>query len=81
MKTAKPPKKRKIKIEIDYETGEIIDVKGHDPNPISEKKLTQAEIDQLLLGKHTYIGQLVFTHSSPGCVTYILGGWAVQICY
>jgi hypothetical protein len=81
MKTAKPPKKRKIKIEIDYETGEVIDVKGLDPNPISEKELTQAEINQLLQGEHTDIGQLVFTHSSPGCVTYILGGRAVQICY
>ena len=81
MKTAKPPKKRKIKFEIDFETGEVVDVKGHDPNPISEKELNQAEIDQLLQGEYKDIGKIVHTHSSPGCVTYILGGYAVQICY
>ena len=81
MTKAKHPKKRKIRIEIDFETGEISKIKAHSPNPISEKRLNQAEIDQLLADQHTYIGKLVFTHSSPGCVTYILGGHAVQICY
>jgi hypothetical protein len=81
MTTDKPPKKRKIKIEIDFENGEIAGVEAHSPGAISEKQLTQTEIDQLLLGPYTLIGQLLFTHSSPGCVTYILGGFAVTICY
>ncbi len=78
---SKNPKKRWIRFEIDYETGEVLKVKAHSPNPISEKQLTQAEIDRLLADQHTYIGKIVFTHSSPGCVTYILGGHAVKICY
>jgi len=76
-----PQKKKWIKMRIDFETGEIDEVKGHDSNPISVKKLTQEEIDQLLQGPYQYIGKLLYTHSSPGCVTYILGGWAVKICY
>jgi hypothetical protein len=78
---SKQPKKRWIRFEIDYETGEVLKVKAHSPNPISEKELTQAEIDQLLADQYTYVGKLVFTHSSPGCVTYILGGNAVKVCY
>ena len=75
------PKKKWIKIRIDFESGEVLDVKSHDPGPIKEKKLTQEELDELLQGPYQYIGKLVHTHQSPGCVTYILGGWAVKICY
>jgi hypothetical protein len=81
MKTAKPPKKRKIRIEIDFENGDIAKVNPHSPGHISRTELTPTEINELLQGPHRFIGQLVHTHSSPGCVTYILGGRAVQICY
>ena len=80
MTSSKGPKKKWIKIRIDFETGQVDEVKAHDPGG-SEKELTQQELDDLLQGPHQYIGKLVHTHSSPGCVTYILGGWAVQICY
>jgi hypothetical protein len=76
----KPKKSKWIKIRIDFESGEIEDVKAHDPGG-SEQQLTQEELDQLLQGPHQYIGKLVHTHSSPGCVTYILGGWARKICF
>ena len=81
MTNSKKPKKSKwIKIRIDFESGEVEEVKTHDPGG-SEKQLNQQEIDELLQGSHQYIGKLVHTHSSPGCVTYILGGWARKICY
>ena len=80
MTNSKGPKKKWIKIRIDFESGEVLDVKTHDTGG-SEKQLTQQEINDLLIGPHQYIGKLVHTHQSPGCVTYILGGWAVQICY
>jgi hypothetical protein len=79
--TTPKTRKRKIRIEIDFENGDIAKVKAHSQGPISRTKLNQTEIDKLLQGPHTEIGKLVHTHSSPGCVTYILGGRAVQICY
>jgi len=81
MPTDKQPKKRKIRIEIDFENGIIAKVNPHSPGHISRTELTPTEINELLQGPHRFIGQLVHTHSSPGCVTYILGGRAVQICY
>jgi hypothetical protein len=74
-------KTKYFKIKIDFETGLVAKIKSENPDTNPAKKLTQAEIDDLLQGPHTVIGQLVFTHSSPGCVTYILGGHAVKICY
>ncbi len=74
-------RKRKIRIEIDFENGDIAKVKAHSPGSISRTKLTPTEIDDLLEGPHRFIGHLVHTHSSPGCVTYILGGHAVKICW
>ncbi len=81
MTNSKGPNKKWIKIRIDFESGQVDEVKAHDPGSISEKELTQEEIDQLLLGPYQYIGKLLYTHSSPGCVTYILGGRAIKICY
>jgi len=80
MTNSKNPKKKWIKIRIDFESGEVDKVKAHDPGG-SEKELTQQELDDLLQGPYQYIGKLLFTHSSPGCVTYIIGGWAIKICY
>ena len=81
MPTDKQPKKRKIRIEIDFENGKIAKVNPHSPGHISRTKLTPTEINELLQDPHRFIGQIVHTHSSPGCVTYILGGDAVKICY
>ena len=84
MANSKNPKKRWIRIRIDFETGAVVvnknDIKGHDQGS-SENQLNQQEIDQLLAGEYTDIGRLVFTHQSPGCVTYIFRGDAVKICY
>jgi hypothetical protein len=74
-------KTKYFKIKIDFETGLVAKIKSENPNTNPAKKLTQTEIKELLGGPHTEVGQLVFTRSSPGCVTYILGGFAVQICY
>jgi hypothetical protein len=79
--TKSGPKKKWIKMRIDFESGEVLDVKAHDPGPIKEKQLTQEELDELLQGEYTYIGKLLYTKSSPGCVTYILGGYAFMICW
>ena len=74
-------KKRKIRIEIDFDSSKFEKVKPHSPGHISRTKLTQEQIDELLNGPHRFVGQIVHSHSSPGCVTYILGGHAVKICY
>ena len=70
-----------FKMKIDFNTGMVVKIKSENPNSNPAKKLTQKEIDELLQGPHTDIGKIVFSHSSPGCVTYILGGYAVQVCY
>ena len=75
------PKKRWIKIEIDFDSGETFQIKPHSQGHSSEKELSHQEIAQLLRGQYSHIGQLLYTHQSPGCVTYILGGRAVKICY
>ena len=78
------PKKKWVKIRIDFETGDIDvknDVKPHSSGHTLEKELTSGELNQLLQGPHRFIGQIVHTHQSPGCVTYILGGRARKICY
>ena len=80
MANSKGPKKKWIKIRIDFESGQVYEVKAHDPGG-SEQELNQQQIDELLQGPHQYIGNLIYTHSSPGCVTYILGGRAIKICY
>ena len=79
--TTPGPNKKWIKIKIDFESGEVLDVKAHDPGPSKEKKLTQEELDDLLQGRYQYIGKLVHTHSSPGCVTLIIGGFAWVVCW
>ena len=80
MTSSNGPKKKWIKIRIDFESGQVDEVKAHDPGG-SEQELNQQQIDDLLQGPHQYIGNLIYTHSSPGCVTYILGGRAIKICY
>jgi hypothetical protein len=84
MTNTKGSKKKWIKIRIDFETGDIDvknEVKPHDSGHTKEEELSPAQVNQLLQGPHKFIGQLIHTHSSPGCVTYILGGRAIKICY
>ena len=73
--------KKKITLEIDFDTGMVEDVKAQSSGYTKGKKLTQAELNKLLAGPHTEMGKLVFTHSSPGCVTYYIGGNAWTVCY
>jgi hypothetical protein len=75
------PNTKYFKIKIDFDTGEVVKIKSENPNTHPARELTQQELDQLLQSEYKDIGKIVHTHSSPGCVTYILGGWAIQICY
>jgi hypothetical protein len=82
---AQAPKKAKsgskyMKITISTETGEL--VKVTDENGNQAKKLTPAALQQIIQNQAPLkIGEILYTHSSPGCVIYVIGGYAYQFCF
>jgi len=68
-----------MKIKISTETGEVVKVKDENNNKATE--LTLAELQQIYDTQNPqHIGTILYTHSSPGCVTVIVGGVARRIC-
>jgi hypothetical protein len=68
-----------LKIWINTETGELIDIKDQDNKPA--KKLTPAQLQQIYQNQTPLeIGKILYTQSSPGCVTVVILGWPFQIC-
>jgi hypothetical protein len=68
-----------FKIKIDTDTGQVVEKVDGNNNPA--KELTPQEIQNLyqnLAPQH--IGILLFTHSSPGCVYFVVGGRAFRVC-
>ena len=82
---AQVPKKTKVKskymkITISTETGQL--VKVTDENNNQAKQLTPAELQQIIQNQAPLkIAEILYTHSSPGCVIYVIGGYAYQFCY
>ena len=75
----KPGSKSKyFKMKINTETGEVVKIKDEHEN--SGTQLTPQELEQLYQSDFKYVGAIFHTHSSPGCVYYVVGGWAIKIC-
>ena len=73
------PKSKYFKIKIDTETGKVKKIKDEHDKDATE--LTPQELEQLYQSEFEYLGAIFYTHSSPGCVYYVIGGWAVKICF
>ena len=72
---------KKMKIKIKKATGEVVEIQDEDGSPAT--LVTQEELDQIYQSPEgfKYVGVILHTHSSPGCYYYILGGYAVKICW
>jgi hypothetical protein len=68
-----------MKIKIETETGKV--VKIVDEKGKKATKLTPTELQQMYQTQApTHVGEILHTHSSPGCITVVIGGWAFQLC-
>ena len=69
-----------IKIKINTETGELVKVTDEKNNPATP--LDPAELQQIYQTQAPkHIGEIIHTHSSPGCIIVIILGWAFKICW
>jgi hypothetical protein len=69
------------KIKINTETGELVKITDEKNNPATE--MTPEEVEQMYQNQNgfEYIGLILHTHSSPGCVVYYSGGKYKKICW
>jgi hypothetical protein len=69
-----------MKIKLEIATGNV--VKVVDEKGKKAKKVTQTALQQIYQSKNgvKHVGTILHTHSSPGCITIILGGKAFQLC-
>ena len=68
-----------FKIKISTETGEIVEKGDENNNPAAA--LTPQELQQVYLKAPIHIGEILYTHSSPGCVYVIIRGRGYKVCY
>ena len=69
-----------IKIKIKTETGELVKVTDENGNPATQ--LNPAELQQIYQTKApTHIGEILHTHSSPGCIIVVIFGVPLMICW
>ncbi len=70
-----------LKLKISTETGEFVKKTDEDGNPATE--VTQQEIDQIYQSPEGFkhVGTILHTHSSPGCIYVVIGGWGFKICF
>jgi len=73
-------KQRKyMKLKISTETGEV--VKKVDEHDVDADPVDPAEIQQIYQSPgFKHVGTILHTHSSPGCVYVVIGGWGFKIC-
>ncbi len=73
-------KARYMNIKVETESGKVLDIvdeHGNKPekvDPDTLEKITRSD------NGFKHIGLLLHSHSSPGCVYYVSGGWAYRIC-
>lgn len=71
-----------MKVTVKETTGEVVSVTDESgknkATPIDPDHLS--EIYRSAEG-FRYAGVMLHTHSSPNCITYVLGGWALRICF
>ena len=70
-----------MKIKVETETGKVVkvvDENGNEATPVDPK-----EIEKIYQSEDgfKYVGTILYTHSSPGCVYLCLGGTWYKICY
>ena len=70
---------KKMKIKVRTQTGKVDPIV--DENNDAATEMTQQEIDQMYQNGPQYIGTILYTHSSPGCVVYCSRGKCYRICY
>jgi len=69
-----------MKIKISTETGQVVKVVDEKGNKASE--LPASDLQQIYQTQApTHIGEILYTHSSPGCVILHIGGWIYKICW
>ena len=82
---AQAPKKTKskskhMKITISTETGQLVKVSDENNNPATQ--LTLADLQQIYNTQSPqHIGNILYTHSSPGCIIIHMGGYVYKICF
>ena len=70
----------KMKIKIKTDTGGVDKITDENNNEATE--MTPDEIEQMYQSPDgpKYIGTILHTHSSPGCVVYCSGGKCYMVC-
>ena len=82
-------KAKYMKIKVKAETGLTVKVVGNDgnsevePDEMAPQDLDPDQLEQMYkgLGGYKYVGVVLHSHSSPGCVIYCSGGKCYKICY
>ena len=69
----------KMKIKVRTQNGQVDPIV--DENNDAATEMTQQEIDQMYQNGPQYIGTILYTHSSPGCVVLCSRGRCYRICY
>lgn len=74
-------KSKYMKIKVKTETGDTVKVVDADDDNATE--MTPEEVEQMYQNPDgpKYVGTILYTHSSPGCVVYCSGGKCYRICY
>jgi hypothetical protein len=69
-----------IKIKIETETGKVVKIVDEKGNKATE--LTPAELQQIYQTQAPkHIGEILHTHSSPGCIILVILGRPFMICW
>ncbi len=74
-------KSQRAIITVETETGNV--AKVVDENGNKATKLTPEELHKIYESQEglKYVGTILHSHSSPGCIYIIIGGWAFKICF
>ncbi len=72
---------KKMKIKVKTQNGKVDPIVDENNNQATE--LTPEELEEIYQSPDgfKYIGTILYTHSSPGCVVIKIGGKAYKICY
>jgi hypothetical protein len=67
-----------FKIKVNTQTGEVFEKLDQNNKP--PKELKPWELQAVYLKGPIHIGEILFTHSSPGCVYIVVRGKAYEVC-
>ena len=71
---------KKMKVKVKKSTGEIVEVT--DENNALGIPVDPTELQQIYESPDgfRYVGVILHTHSSPGCIYLVIGGYGFKIC-